>query len=434
MLKITFAIAAALLATTAASAQDEPAPSRAGDVALLRDEIVWYDMSYPDDARDRALELTDALEARADELSNAGFELAVAEIVALSGNGHTQALAASWAARYPRLPVRFLIADDGLFIADTADDLAGWRGEQVDAVCGHSLSQIRDVWARYTTGRSGYRDQSLYYLIESPDMLAASGLCPNGVTLTLSGSGEQAIEAREGVFPPPQGIWQFLPQARLIELAEAGQIAGEPLYLGEPQATFRLVDLPERDAVYLQFRSNVDFSGQTDLRAEAAAAIDTLREMAPATVIVDQRFNLGGDLNTTRDLMQAIPDIVGEDGRVYAITTGRTFSAGISSVGYLKQAAGDQLTIVGAPVGDDLEFWAEGDPVRLPHSGMLILRATERHNYVTGCPEDDCHGSIRNNPIRVETLEPDLPVSANGAALLAGEDPYLDAIRADMTE
>mgnify|MGYP006147918211 CR=1 FL=1 len=39
--------------------------------------------------------------------------------------------------------------------------------------------------------------------------------------------------------------------------------------------------------------------------------------------------------------MQAIPEIVGADGHVYAITSGRTFSAGIASVAYLKQAAGD---------------------------------------------------------------------------------------------
>ena len=52
-----------------------------------------------------------------------------------------------------------------------------------------------------------------------------------------------------------------------------------------------------------------------------------------------------------------------------------------------KQAAGDRLAIVGEPIGDRLEFWAEGDIMRLPGLGALMLYATERHNYMTGCPE-----------------------------------------------
>ena len=108
--------------------------------------------------------------------------------------------------------------------------------------------------------------------------------------------------------------------------------------------------------------------------------------------------------------MQALPGVAQD--RVYAITSGRTFSAAISSLGYLKQAAGDRLTIVGEPVGDRLEFWAEGDIMTLPGLGAMLLYATERHNYMTGCPEDDCHGSVRTHPIRVR--------SRNGSAMNQG--------------
>ena len=116
---------------------------------------------------------------------------------------------------------------------------------------------------------------------------------------------------------------------------------------------------------------------------------------------------MGGDLNLTRDFMRALPALA-EGGRVYAITSGRTFSAAISSLGYLKQAAGDRLTIVGEPIGDRLEFWAEGNILQLPGLGALMLYADERHNYMTGCPEADCHRSIRDHPIRVRSLQPDI--------------------------
>jgi hypothetical protein len=55
-----------------------------------------------------------------------------------------------------------------------------------------------------------------------------------------------------------------------------------------------------------------------------------------------------------------------------------TFSAAISSVGYLEQTAPDRVTIVGEIVGDRLEFWAEGGPVTLPRTGMRLSVSTER--------------------------------------------------------
>jgi hypothetical protein len=117
--------------------------------------------------------------------------------------------------------------------------------------------------------------------------------------------------------------------------------------------------------------------------------------------------------------------IAAPDGRIFALTSGRTFSAGIASLGYLKQAGGARVTIVGEPVGDELEFWAEGDMLELPVSKAALLYATERHNYVTGRQEPDCHGSVRNHPIRVTTLEPDMAAPLTYADYRAGRDPAL---------
>ena len=86
-----------------------------------------------------------------------------------------------------------------------------------------------------------------------------------------------------------------------------------------------------------------------------------------------------------------------------------------------------RVTIVGAPIGDWLEFWAEGSPTTLPGSGTVIGLATERHNYVTGCQEPDCHGSIRRHPIRVEWLTPDLWPRVTYTDVTEGHDPYMDA-------
>ena len=68
----------------------------------------------------------------------------------------------------------------------------------------------------------------------------------------------------------------------------------------------------------------------------------------------------------------------------------------------------------------------------LPGLGAMLLYATERHNYMTGCPEDDCHGSIRTHPIRVRSLRPDIPAALTWADFQAGRDPAMAAVATDI--
>ncbi|HEX6589017.1 MAG TPA: hypothetical protein VF039_08340 [Longimicrobiales bacterium] len=421
---------AALAAQHGGSTSNGVAPSsRAAAIDAFVEGFVEYDVSYTEAARAEARRAIAAL--REEQLpSDAALALELARIAALAENGHSAVLPVGLAAPHAQLGVRFFLADDGLFVADAKEPYATLIGERVERVAGLTLAELRDVWSRYTPGPDGHRDESLPLFLETPALLEAAGLTRDStrVALELAGGRSVEVEATGGWYgPEPDAVWHFLGGARAIALARAGRIGGTPLYLGEPDAYFRVVPLPDHDAVYLQFRANIDFTRRTDLAQLARAAIDTLRAHSPRFVIVDQRFNVGGDLNTTRALMQAIPGIVGEEGGVFAITSGRTFSAGIASVAYLKQAAGDRLTIVGAPVGDDLEFYAEGDLLVLP-GDVLVTRATERHNYMTGCPEADCHGPIRANPIRIESLEPDVRPRFDYADVVAGRDPYMEEV------
>jgi hypothetical protein len=420
------------VAAPGTAAQQDTAAGPRHDAIEAVAEIARSDPSFSADER-RAAEAGIAdLRGQAATLTDAAFELALARIVALAQNGHTQVLPSSWQTRFPRLGVRFFVAGDGLRVMDAAPEWDHLVGARVAAIEGHDLEALREAWSRYAPGRPGFRDESLPAFLEAPSMLHAAGLAARSdvVALTLDGGERVEVGTYDG-WPAPEGVWALLPAARHVELALSGGVAGDPLYLREPGAFFRFVPLPDRDAVYLQFRANVDFSGATDMAAEASRAFARLRTLAPRYVIVDQRFNIGGDLNTTRDLMEGIPEVVGEDGAVFAITSGRTFSAGIASLGYLVQAAGGDVTIVGEPVGDELEFWAEGGPAELP-TGTPVLAASERHDYRTGCPEADCHGSIRNHPIRVDSLEPDVSPAFTWEDVVRGRDPYLDAVFARM--
>ena len=135
-------------------------------------------------------------------------------------------------------------------------------------------------------------------------------------------------------------------------------------------------------------------------------------------------------------------------GRIFVLTSRRTFSAAIVSLAYLKQAGSNRVVIVGEPVGDRLMFFADGHPIRLPHSGLFLQRAEGRWDLRDGCRRyDDCvqfipqpdrpaaplpNGvrSVERLPIAVDTLDPDVYVQWRIESWLKGTDPMMDAVTA----
>ena len=86
------------------------------------------------------------------------------------------------------------------------------------------------------------------------------------------------------------------------------------------------------------------------------------------------------------------------------------------------------------PVGDRLNFFSEGKTVTLAHSKEILLHATERHDYQTGCrPFDDCHRNVVTRPITVKHLDPDIAAPWTLEDYIAGRDPGMEAVAKAVT-
>jgi hypothetical protein len=415
-----------LLASLALSASAVSAAPGPADVAAMR-TYVERNLAYTPARRTEALRRIALLPGLA--RTPARFELEVAHIAALADNGHSALLPPQWASRYRRSPVHLGLFADGLYIVSAPADWAQLVGRPVLRVNGRDWREIRTAYARYQGGLPSFRDQFVTLFMELPALLAAAGFGndPGQVTYTLltrTGRAERVVVP--ATLSPYEGDAVFTGRPALFDAAAMLPQERVPLYLRAPDRIYRLAFPEGLDGAFVQLKA-VRGPG---LAQFLEATLETLRRRRPRIIVVDLRFNIGGDLNIARDFMQALPALARD--RVYAITSGRTFSAAISSLGYLKQAAGDRLTIVGEPIGDRLEFWAEGDIMQLPGLGAMILYANERHNYMTGCPERDCHGSIREHPIRVRSLQPDIPVALTWADVQAGRDPAMIAIARDI--
>jgi hypothetical protein len=419
---IVFAIVAAALVASA------HADDFTGDMTKLR-TFLDADASYTREERAAAEAAFATLQAEAANMSPAAFQLAVARITALARNGHTLLATGVWQHQFNRVPVRVHFFADGLRVVHAPDAMRELLGARVTSINDHSADALRTAFGTYYGGREGKRDEWAPFLLESPALLHAAGLgksAERSVWQLELANGTKVSRELAGAMDPPKGeIFDFFDHSRLVMFA-AENAPAVPFYLGSPGTAFPSMVHADLDAFHFQLRINKSFYDQR-IEKFFADTRATLKQARPQHVIVDLRLDGGGDLNTTRDFLQALPSLV--PGRIFVLTSGRTFSAGIASAGYLKQAAPSRVTIIGEPIGDHLEFWAEGGLIALPASKAYVLPATERHNYITGCPEKDCHNSIRDEPIRVTSLEPDIAAPLTYADYRAGRDPALEAVR-----
>jgi hypothetical protein len=180
--------------------------------------------------------------------------------------------------------------------------------------------------------------------------------------------------------------------------------------------------LPRDGILYFQYNraSAMSDDPMPEFAGRLLAALDSLR---PRAFVLDLRFNTGGNLDLAEELIANLEERTRHIPR-FAITGHATFSAGITAVAAWK-AAGD-LTIVGEPIGDELDTWSEGGNIILPNSGFAAHFANAFHSYSEApCPADvPCFLDLS-----APDLRPNIPIASLWADYAAGIDVAIEAIR-----
>jgi hypothetical protein len=145
---------------------------------------------------------------------------------------------------------------------------------------------------------------------------------------------------------------------------------------------------------------------------------------AVKAVMVDVRFNTGGDAGVATPLVEKLAARL-HGIPVFVFTSRATFSAGIIHAAQWKQFAG--ATVVGEPAGDGLDFWAEGGNLVLPHSRLTL-------HYANAFHADSQREYPRFRPyfadLNVASLEPEVLKEPGWADYISGRDPVFEAAAA----
>jgi hypothetical protein len=437
VIRLVLAVAIGL-ATSTASAQAKGSFARDLDVA--KRDYVMKSLAFSPADRAAALRYIDSIKQKANRMSKPEQMAALMRVAAYAHNGHDWLKWGKGWAPELRLPVRLMWLSDGIVIARAAPEHQRLLGARVTSIEGRTPDQLLVALRAFNGGP----DNSIRWLsawqIDAPQLMQAMGLAshPDRMHLTLQladGSTESLDMPAVPVKTLPRiedgvGAWSHLPWANESQLGwrNAVQAQDDPLYLQEPTRLYRMRELPELDALYVQFRGN--YNGHGDSVEEFAADVQKQITVTNAhNIIVDERFNTGGNSDLTMDLMRRIGQRT--NGKLYVLTSNRTISAGIVSTALVKHESRGRAVIVGEQVGDPLKWWSEGDAAWLPTSGYGLAYTTGLWDLVHGCAGikgcygDDFHAGVAS-------LAPEIVAPLTIDDWVKGKDAAMEAVARDL--
>jgi hypothetical protein len=145
-------------------------------------------------------------------------------------------------------------------------------------------------------------------------------------------------------------------------------------------------------------------------------------------MILDLRFNDGGDERKTVDFTRALPELLGDKGNLWILTGNATFSAAIITAARAKHFLTYRAHIVGEAVGDHEPFWTDGGPpLILRNARIAVGHAYFKQDWAKGCYDpSECNPLQFLYGVAAGDLTPEVQVGWSFADYAAGRDTVLE--------
>jgi hypothetical protein len=395
-------------------------------------KLLAMDISFSREMRVEAARRLDAMREANAVLPRPSFRVALMRIAALSDNGHTS-MGADPAARPMELPARVAGFSDGIYVMHATKPYTDLLGGRLVAIDGQTIAEIMQRLAQLRGGVSGWRLANAETYISQLDLLVGTGISPSmhrsdwtvvtpsGATITKTLIPYRQPDNEPSLFAK----WDYgdAPLALGTDWVAYRPTRSLPATFADFGALFRRFRVS--CAMVVQLKTS---ESEGKIKNFLAATRADMEASKPCAVILDNRFNDGGDYTNLATFASDLPKLT--SGKIIVLTSPMTFSAGITTVGFVKQAGGDRVIIVGEPVGDRLAFYSEGSRGCLPHYRLCLNYRTARHDYAHPCTDwRTCFWLDWLYPVQVKSLAPDHAVAMSFADWRNGRDPaYEEAL------
>ena len=424
---------------TAANARFNPTPIYAAyppprsqteaDTQDLSDleQLLTLDRSFSPSEADAFRQGIGALRAKAGMLSPEQFEMEVARLAALSGNGHTTIDPRELMVRFARAPLDMAWFEEGLYIVGAPPSLGDLLGTRVRSIAGHSVEETLAALRPFISGTDERARTMAPRYLTSPAILETlwPETDPDNLLLRLETTDGQAIERTIPAVrleAPNRRVyakdWKYLTDDR-TDLAPSLLERGRNLLRREL----------ENDGLYIRLNAMAD-DDNGPLEDQLAPVLEDGPQAGWRWIVVDLRNNNGGNYLKGVSFTRALPNALSPDGTLWLLTSNETFSAAIVTLARAKYFVGARAHIVGERVGDADEFWAEqGRPLVLGHSRVTLAYATGRHDWVNGCYAIDCFWLNFFYQVAPGDLKPEIEMRWRFSDYAQGRDTVLDHVR-----
>lgn len=402
-------------------------------------KLIALDRSYSVQDRAAANSSIDALEKSMDVLDRGTFRVALMRIAALADNGHTNVRSAeSPTGRSRLLPIRISTFPDGIYVMRTLKPDSDLLAARVIAIDGKPIEDVLNILSELRGGTKPFRRNYATLFLNATDITHGAGISPSAEHSTwtfLTADGKTVTRDFKAYQPayaePLPDLWRWMsPQAvrdDKHDWAAATHPGPIPFAIQDGDKLFRSAWLNNSCVYYIELRANVGDEHE-DIGKFLKGTEEEMQGKKPCDIILDLRFNGGGDYTNTAGFGDRLHTYLAPGGHIYLLTGVETFSAGITTTVFVKQVTPPaQFTQLGEPVGDRLIFWAEGNTGCLPHAQFCFHYSPAKHDYIHGCTEwDECYWINRIYPARTDKLDPDETITMSFEDWKAGRDPVFD--------
>lgn len=355
-----------------------------------------YEKAFDDSVKkNQFIHFIEAAKVDLNDMTAARFELVVARAVALADNGHTNVSPISITTRVNHFPIRTGPFEDGEFVIQATEEHKDLLGSEILEVEEHSIQNVTNSFVPYFGGIERRSRFFTHLYIMSPELLHAQGFTEsaNEAELTFRLKDSTIVKRKlSGIKPEPGKRQPFgrevmdyrVPEDDKGEWVHLMQDYPIPLYLKDPEKPYFYELLEKEKGAYIKINFNRDI-GEYSLSEWLESVSQKLETSKPNFAIIDLRFN-GGGTDATATFSKELPELVQNNGPIYILVSRETFSAAIAAAAQFKKYGGDQIQILGSPVGDRLRFIANGGSVfTLPNSKITIRAWSTYEDYEDGC-------------------------------------------------
>ncbi|WP_422105459.1 S41 family peptidase [Winogradskyella sp.] len=366
------------------------------DVNQLNDIIQNEFKTFQPELKDKFDSNTKQLISELNQLSNEEITIRLGQLIVGLENGHTEISAMQRVANFKRMPLAMYIFNDSMYIYGAQKKYQHIIGTRVVKIGRKTLDEILSALKTIMTHDNHY--EILYAgttFMLSPEVLKFLDIIDDMAQVQFELEDSSGRIIHETIIPLSiaeykAGDWVSYTQMNAIQPTLSQKNQGKDYWYKY---------IAEHNAMYMYFGQVNNQKGEPSLKKFFKNMFKEIDNTKAQKLIVDLRYNTGGDNSKSKPLIEAIKKhpYLNKEGRVYVITGRMTFSAAMATAVFLKRQT--NAILIGEPSRGNPNKSNNVEHKRLKNSGLLVEYTTR---IIKHWPE---LGDLDHVPVDIEILK-----------------------------